>query len=131
MSGSNARRIRAWAATLVAVIGTATMQANADTIYVNGTCGDNTWTGLSPVCEAPNGPKRTIQVGIDAAVNGDVVLIADGVYTGPGNKYLSFYGKSITVRSETDGTPASSTAKMKDVDLRFIPTKVPNPSWKA
>ena len=28
------------------------------TIYVNGTCGDDGWTGSSPVCQAPDGPKR-------------------------------------------------------------------------
>ena len=47
MSGSNARRIRTWAATLVAVTGTGTMQANADTLYVNGSCGSDAWTGTS------------------------------------------------------------------------------------
>ena len=33
------------------------------TIYVNGACGDDAWTGLSPDCEAPDGPKATIQAG--------------------------------------------------------------------
>ncbi len=42
----------------------------------------------------------TIQSAIDAASNGDTVLIADGVYTGPGNKNLDFGGRAITVESE-------------------------------
>jgi hypothetical protein len=41
----------------------------------------------------------TIQEGINAAVAGDIVEIADGVYTGPNNKNLDFYGKPITLRS--------------------------------
>ncbi|MHC4589364.1 MAG: right-handed parallel beta-helix repeat-containing protein [Planctomycetota bacterium] len=69
------------------------------TYYVNGTCGNNTWTGTSPVCTGPNGPKRTIQTGIDATVSGDEVVVADGVYTGAGNKNLDFGGRLITLRS--------------------------------
>jgi hypothetical protein len=42
----------------------------------------------------------TIQAAIDAAANGDIVLIADGLYTGDGNRDIDFGGKAITVRSE-------------------------------
>ncbi len=45
------------------------------------------------------GDYATIQAAIDAANTGDVVLVADGTYTGSGNKNLNFNGKAVHVRS--------------------------------
>lgn len=42
----------------------------------------------------------TIQAAINAAVNGDTVLVAPGTYSGVGNFNISFRGKAITVKSE-------------------------------
>ncbi|MGD8451634.1 MAG: C10 family peptidase [Phycisphaerae bacterium] len=47
----------------------------------------------------------TIQGAIDVAANGDIIEVADGTYTGAGNKNLDFGGKAITVRSAS-GDPA-------------------------
>jgi hypothetical protein len=42
----------------------------------------------------------TIQAAIDQCWDGDTVWVADGTYTGPGNRDIDFKGKAITVRSE-------------------------------
>ena len=73
--------------------------AGAGTIYVNADCGDDAWSGSDPCCVDPTGPKQTIQAAINAAAHGDLVVIADGAYTGIGNGDISFLGKAITVRS--------------------------------
>jgi len=40
-----------------------------------------------------------IQAAIDDCNNGDVVIVADGIYTGEGNRGIDFQGKAITVQS--------------------------------
>ncbi len=69
----------------VLVLALAPPTADADTIYV---C----WDG--------SGDYLTIQEGIDAASDGDEVVVCDGTYTGDSNRDLDFHGKAITVRSE-------------------------------
>jgi predicted outer membrane repeat protein len=58
---------------------------------------------------------NTIQNAIDGANNGDWVIVANGIYTGDGNRDIDFRGKAITVCSQNgpetciidcNGTPA-------------------------
>jgi hypothetical protein len=51
----------------------------AQTLYVNGGCGDDAWTGLSSTCAAPDGPKRTIQAAIPPT-GSTTIIVAPGVY---------------------------------------------------
>jgi parallel beta-helix repeat protein len=55
---------------------------------------------VGQVLPVPSQEFNTIQDAIDAADNYDIVLVADGNYTGEGNKDLDFREKPITVCSE-------------------------------
>ena len=67
-----------------------------DERYVDAINGDDDNYGLTP-----EKAFATIQAAINAAFNGDTVLVADGTYTGLGNRDIDFLGKAITVRSES------------------------------
>ncbi len=44
-------------------------------------------------------PFDSIQESIDSAQNDDMILVADGTYTGAGNRDIDFKGKAVTLRS--------------------------------
>jgi predicted outer membrane repeat protein len=49
-----------------------------------------------------SGDFPTIQEAARVAVDGDVILLADGVFSGPGNRDIDLMGKELTVRSLMD-----------------------------
>lgn len=57
-------------------------QVSGQTIYVNGVCGNDSWSGTSPVCAAPNGPKQTIQAAIPTDFSNLTIIVESGVYSG-------------------------------------------------
>jgi len=70
---------------------------------------DNIRIGFSlreTVLGVPSPSYPTIQSAIDAADPGDTVMVAAGVYRGPGNRDLDFHGKSIVLLGE-EGSAAT------------------------
>jgi len=43
---------------------------------------------------------NNIQAAIDDSNDGDIIIVADGMYMGLGNRRISFWGKAITLKSE-------------------------------
>ena len=56
----------------------------------------------------------TIQEAIDAAIDGDIVIVAPDTYTGDGNRDIDFKGKAITVQSTDPQDPAVVAATVID-----------------
>ncbi len=79
--------------------------ASANTIHVDDDALNDPGPGDPAVSDpledgSAEHPFDAIQEGIDQAVDGDEVVVADGLYTGDGNFYVvDFDGKAITLRS--------------------------------
>ena len=52
------------------------------------------------------GDFATIQEAVTAAADGDSILLADGTFTGDGNRDITYLGKALTISSQS-GDPAS------------------------
>jgi hypothetical protein len=48
-----------------------------------------------------SGDFPTIQAAVDAIDDGDVIELADGTFTGDGNRDIDFLGKAITIRAQS------------------------------
>ena len=46
-----------------------------------------------------SGDFPNIQTAINGCMNGDEIVLMDGIYTGAGNRDIDFMGKAITLRS--------------------------------
>jgi len=63
--------------------------------------------------------QPTIQAGIDMAGDGDSVLVADGIFTGEGNRGITFHGYAITVQSENGAATCIIDCESEDRGLYF------------
>jgi predicted outer membrane repeat protein len=82
-------KLKVWLAVFILLLGIGSTSASGKTIYVDD--------------DVP-ADFNNIQAAIDDANDGDTVLVADGTYTGPGNRDIDFHGKAITVCSENGPT---------------------------
>jgi hypothetical protein len=56
----------------------------------------------------------TIQAALDASLDGDEIILAPGVYTGAGNRDMSYLGKAVTISSTDPSDPAVVAATVID-----------------
>jgi len=68
---------------------------------------------LVPLSGGPGVPHATIQAAVDAAQEGDTVLLSDGYFLGPGNRNVLITGKNVVIRS-------SNGAETSIVDCRGL-----------
>lgn len=66
------------------------------------------------------GEYATIQAAVDASADGDVIILADGIYTGPGNASVDLLGKAITVRSESGPEACIIDAEQQPGGFRLV-----------
>jgi hypothetical protein len=72
------------------------------------------------------GDAPTIQAAIDSAAARDTVLLANGTFTGPGNRDIEYFGKAITVRSES-GDPQLCVVDCEQAGRGFIFQSIEGP----
>jgi len=73
---------------------------------------------LVPAASGVPVPEPSIRAAVDAALDGDVVLLSDGVFQGPGNRGIFLIGKNVEIRSES-GDPSRTIIDCQGMDRAF------------
>jgi Right handed beta helix region/FlgD Ig-like domain len=71
-----------------------------------------------------SGDFATIQDALFAAAAGDTIILADGTFTGAGNRNLNYVGKSLVVKSQS-GTPVTCVLDCQGAARGFTFVSVP------
>jgi parallel beta-helix repeat protein/predicted outer membrane repeat protein len=86
----------------------------------------------TPLCGATltvddDGPAdyNNIQAAVTAAMPGDIVSLADGIYTGPGNRGIDFGGKAITLKSANGPARCIIDCQNRDRGIYFHRSETP------
>jgi predicted outer membrane repeat protein len=66
-----------------------------------------------------SGDFPTIQQAVDAAVEGDIIELGPGTFTGPGNRNIQVLGPALTMRSQ-NLDPANCTIDCQDAGRGFL-----------
>ena len=107
------------------VVGTDDAEGDKDTDGYNNLCEYLHGTNPAGPGSKPNGPSyiitmhvptdaRTIQRAIDASIDGDTIMVAEGTYTPVTSDWFDFHGKAITLRSTNPDVPSVVAATIID-----------------
>lgn len=88
--------------TLLSFLGAILAHSSIAATYYVATNGNDSWNGLATAWDGANGPKLTIQAGINTASQADTLRISPGFYSGQGNVNLTNGGKYLFLQGSTN-----------------------------